>query len=100
MQEIYTAFMEYNIPELPDDINAHVSIGEESLHITPADNYTLSYICNNETRTIICDDGGPWNASGPSELRDRLVNFVDLVREYIRGTKQYQDMPPAEGGYD
>jgi hypothetical protein len=100
MQEIYTAFMEYKIPDLPDNINAHVSIEEEMLHIIPANNYAFSYTCNNETRTIICDDGGPWNTSGPSELRDRLVDFVDFVREYIHGTEEYQNMSPSEGGYD
>jgi len=102
MQEIYEAFAEYQIPGLPADINAFAlsSMGDRTTCRTPASTYTLTYTCNGATRTIVCDDGGPWDAdAGPPDARDRLVALVESVAEYIYGTEEYQKMPPAEGGY-
>jgi hypothetical protein len=53
-----------------------------------------------ETRTIVCDDGGPWDADlGPPDSRNRLVVFVEFISRYIYGTEKYQNMSPADGAY-
>ena len=103
MQEIYAAFKEHNIFELPNDINAEVEYDSEKTYTmhTPSNRYAVTYTCNNETRTIVCEDGGPWYADeGPPDSRNSLVALVDLIAEYIYSTEEYQKMPPAEGGYD
>jgi hypothetical protein len=99
MREMYEAFIELEIYKLPDDINADTPIGDTALHITPDAQYSLTYTLNSETKTVSCDDGGPWNADGLPETRDRLVEFIDFVSEYIYGTEEYKNMKPAEGGY-
>ena len=103
MKEIYEAFIEYRIFELPDDINATVDKidGASYKMQTPSEKYSILYTCNNEVRTVVCEDGGPWLAeTGPPESRNRLVAFVGFVTEYIYNTTDYQNMPPIEGGYD
>jgi hypothetical protein len=61
MQEIYEKFKEYHIYDLPDDINAEVEviIGETYAGgYCPGSKYSITYTYNNETRTILLDDGG------------------------------------------
>jgi len=86
MQEIYNAFMKFHVSELPDDINEYAmeSIGENWDGFIPASNYTLTYTKNQETRTIVCYDGGPWDVhKGPPDAYKQLRQFVDFVCEYI-----------------
>ena len=102
MREIYEVFEEYKISGLPDDINAEVKhdTGQNYTAWTPSARYSLTYTCDGKTRTIVCEDGGPWYAdSGPPDSRNRLVAFVSFVSEYIYSTKDYQKMSPGEGGY-
>ena len=102
MREIFEAFIEHRIYELPNDINAEVElvIGERYTSWEPSERYSLTYTFNNETRTIVCEDGGPWYAdSGPPDSRDRLVAFVAFISEYILNTNEYRRMPHAVGGY-
>jgi hypothetical protein len=71
------------------------------MHRHPADKYTLTDTCNGETRTIACDDEGPWDGNdGPPAARDRLVTFVAIITDYIYSTADYKEMSPAVGGYD
>ena len=102
MREIYAAFIENKVPELPDDINFEVKFGsgDISMTSTPSSKYSVTYTCENETRTIVCDDGGPWNVKiGPPDTRNRLVVFVTLITDYIFSTDEYKNMSPAEGAY-
>ena len=102
MLEIYEAFLEYEISDLPEDINADAesSFGDTVVQTTPYNAYSLTYTCNEETRTIVCNDGGPWDAElGAPDSRNRLVAFVAFVVEWIYSTNDYKEMPPAEGGY-
>ena len=102
IQEIYNMFEKCKISKLPDDINAHAmeSIGENARSHTPADYYTLTYTKNHKTRTITCNDGGPWDArKGPPDAHKQLVQFINYVCEYIFSTNEYQQMSPAIGAY-
>jgi|GEM_PF-1263002 len=102
MQKIYKIFVDNDITELPDDINADVEVTDDKAFDswTPANSYSLTYTCNNETRTIVCEDGGPWHSdTGPPACRNNLVLFVSWVNAYICSTKEYQRMPNADGGY-
>ena len=103
MQEIYEAFVEYNIFGLPADINAAANISDPELAMawTPCSEYSLTYTFNGEKRTVVCNDGGPWDAeNGPSAERNRLVDFVRFIVEYIYSSNEYQNMPPTKGGYE
>jgi len=103
MQEFREAFVKYKIDKLPGDINAEIEIieGETYMETTPASSYTLTYTYNNETRTIVCHEGGPWLAdSAPPDTCIRLVAFVDTISAYIFSTDAYKQMSPSEGGYD
>jgi len=103
MNEIYEAFVELKIFDLPDDINAQaqLTMGESITEWEPHNNYILKYTFNGETRTIICNDGGPWCAdSGPPDTRERLVQFVKIISDYIYSTEEYNKMSPFEGGYE
>jgi len=103
MQEIYAEFVKYDISGLPNNINAEVKKyieGEIYMEWTPSSRYSLTYTCNDEARTIVCEDGGPWYESGPPDSRNRLVAFVDFISQYICSTEEYQNMPPIEGGYE
>jgi len=101
MEKIYTAFKEYRISELPEDINSNVIIGSLSVIREPEYRYSLTYTCNNETKSVVCNDGGPWDAyKGAPDTRNRLVNFVNTVCDYIYNTDIYKNMPSANGGYD
>jgi hypothetical protein len=103
MREIYHAFAEYEVSGLPDDINSEIDLNIAGRSYTthePYAVYALTYTCNEETRTIVCNDGGPWYAdSGPPDTRGRLVAFVTYITEYIYSTEDYKNMSPAEGGY-
>jgi len=105
MREVYDAFREYQISDLPANINAEAqSLFRENATVTiqePANRCSITYTCNKQTRTIVCDDGGPWDAlSGPPNSRNSLVAFVSLITDYIYSTEAYQKMPPAVGGYE
>ena len=103
MQFLYEMFIALNIPGCPDDINAFAmsSMGDTRMHRHPADNYALTYTCSGETRTITCNDEGPWDGdAGPPASRDRLAAFVKMVADYIYSTDEYKAIPSAEGGYD
>jgi len=102
IREIYEAFLESKIYELPDDINAEVENieGKEYTSWEPFDSYTLTYTYDNVTRTIVCEDGGPWYAdSGPTDSRNRLVKFVGIITDYIYSTEVFQNMSSSVGGY-
>ncbi|MDR1184778.1 MAG: hypothetical protein LBK67_08280 [Coriobacteriales bacterium] len=102
MQELYAAFREYEISELPDDLNAYAAlfIEEESMStVLPASQFVLTYTCDNEIRTITYDAGTRWTTEDPLDPWTRLFGFVEVVCEYIYGTEEYQNMSPAEGGY-
>jgi len=102
MQFMYEMFVTLNIPGCPDDINAFAlsSMGDSRMQKHPADKYTLTYTCNGETRTIICNDEGPWDSSkGPPAFRDNLANFVKHISEYIYRSEEYQNMSPSVGAY-
>lgn len=103
MQEFYMAFEEYKISELPDDINiaAKSSMGKSQTMIASFNrNYSITYTYKEKTRTIRCNDSGPWDAeNGPPDTRNRLVDFVSLIEEYIYSTEEYQNMSPSVGGY-
>ena len=90
MREIYEAFLEYNIAELPDDVSRN------DTYISPKYTYIFTYTWGNETRTIMCDAVYTYKAP---DAHIRFVNFADMIREYICGTEEYKNMPPAEGGY-
>jgi len=103
MKEIYASFVANSIIDLPGDINTAAEIPIEAITVwtTPADSYSLIYTCKGVTQTILCEDGGPWDAdTGPPEVYHRLKGFISFVREYIYSTEDYQNMSPAEGGYD
>ena len=102
MKEIYQVFLKNKIAELPDDINAYAleTIGDTASSHTPADYYSLTFTLNGITKTIVCNDGGPWDAKkGPPNERKQLVQFVEFIREYIFSTEEYQNMSPSVGGY-
>jgi len=104
MQEIYNMFVAYGISELPDDINAYAAEsfkdGSPLSLVTPAVAYELTYTLNQETRTIVCNDEGPWDGhTGPPDAQRQLVKFVKFVSEYIYSTSEYRQMTPASGGY-
>ncbi|MCL2807899.1 MAG: hypothetical protein FWD27_07095 [Coriobacteriia bacterium] len=111
MQDILDMFVVCKITELPDDINAYAMEslqndkgepldGSPLMTSTPADSYTLTYTLSEETRTIVSHDGGPWDGiAGPPDAHQRLVQFVDFVREYIYSTEEYKQMSPASGLY-
>jgi len=102
MQDIYNLFVKNKISRLPADINAFAleKMGDTASSSSPADKYTLTYTCNGETRTIICNAGGPWDArKGPPDEYKRLVEFIDYIREYIYSTQEYTNMSPAVGAY-
>ena len=103
MRDIFEAFKEHRIYELPDDINAYAlsSMGDSRMHRHPNPKYSLTYTFRDETRTIVCDDEGPWDTyAGPPSARDRLVAFVAFIAEYIYSTEDFKTMSPPEGGYD
>ena len=101
MREIYRAFVEYQIAGLPYNMNIKPVIGGLYSSYEPAPTYAITCTCDQVTKTVICDDGGPWDAvSGPPDTRDRLVSFIKIVEDYIYSTPDYQNMPPSEGGYD
>ena len=112
MQKIYQAFQKYRVSELPNVIDAKAVSGTDTVYAyadgdplcsysTPAYLYFVTYTCNDETRTIICNDGGPWDAlKGPPDTRNRLVNFVNTICDYIYNTDEYKNMSPINGGYD
>lgn len=60
MEIIYAAFKKYKISELPNDINAGAADGAQTIVVarTPEYRYSLTYTCNNETKTVVCNDGG------------------------------------------
>jgi hypothetical protein len=102
MREIYDAFIEYKIYELPEDINAKVPrafIGDIRMHVHPADAYAVTYTCNGITGTVRSDGGGPWEAEGPPDTHKRLADFIKIISDYIYSTEEYENMPPAGGGY-
>ena len=102
MKKIFESFVSNNIAGLPDDINveAQASMGDTASSQTPAEFFTLTYTCNQETRTIVCNDGGPWDGrKGPTDSRNRLVTFVDYVREYVFSSDEYKEMSPQVGAY-
>ncbi len=100
MKELYAEFLLYEVYTLPDDINAATPLGNSQGFTTPASKYTLTYTCDGETRTIVSDDGGPWDSyNGPPETHERLVAFINSVENYLYSTAEYQAMPEEEGGY-
>jgi hypothetical protein len=104
IQELYAAFREYEISELPDDLNAYaMSIGEKPSAVVGggglASEFILTYTCNHETRTIIYNGGEKWDTAGPPETHERFLGFFEVVSEYVHGTEEYQNMSPANGGY-
>ncbi len=100
MREIYAEFLIYEIYALPDNINDATPIYGSYGTLTPAAVYTLRYTCDGETRTIVSDDGGPWDSDdGYPITHERLVTFVTFVKDYIYSTEEYQSMPEEEGGY-
>ena len=101
MDEIYKLFEELEIYDLPNDINAHA---EETMKgflrtRTSSEKYILRYTLNGETKTIVCDDGGPWTVGRLPDTRNRLVKFATFIFEYIYDTDVYKNMQPAEDGY-
>jgi hypothetical protein len=103
MRSIFVEFVEQNIFEMPDDINVHAlaTMSDLRSHTHPANLYILTYTYNGETRTVICDDEGPWDANeGPPAYRYRLSTFIGFITEYVHGTNEYKDMLPVVGGYE
>jgi hypothetical protein len=103
MRLIFDIFVAQNISEMPDDINAQAlaTMGDLRCHTHPADLYILTYTYNGDTRTVVCDDEGPWDANeGPPASRDRLAAFIGFITEYVRGSDEYKGMSPVVGGYD
>jgi len=103
MRSIFDMFVAQSISEIPDDINAQAlaTMGDLRSHTHPADLYTLTYTYNGETRTVVCDDEGPWDANeGPPASRDRLAAFIGFVTEYVYGTDEYKNMSPVAGAYE
>ena len=67
----------------------------------PATEYKLTYTCNGITRTIVCNDGGPWDADTlEPDARNKLASFAEHIAKYIYNTEEYNGMSPAVGGYD
>lgn len=89
MREIYEAFLEYNISELPDDVSRESTM-------SPEFTYIFSYTWGKEMRTIICNAVYFYKAP---DMHKRLVQFADMITEYIYSTEEYLNMSPAEGFY-
>jgi hypothetical protein len=102
IRNIYEAFLEYRISELPDDINAEIEIieGKTYSNVEPYREYVLNYICDGKTRTIVYNEGESWPVEDAPDTRDRLMGFVEYISNYIYSTEEYGKMSPAEGGYD
>ena len=96
MQEIYKAFLEYNIFALPNDVSGKPIMRPEYTFI-------FSYTWGDETRTIVCDEADLnviWAEDNRiPDTHKRMVKFAYIIVEYIYGTEEYQKMPLSEGGY-
>ncbi|MCL2678473.1 MAG: hypothetical protein FWE85_05415 [Clostridiales bacterium] len=98
MLEIYDAFLEFEIHQLPEDINAAAELGDTIETFIHKNDYSLTYTLKGKTRTVVCNDEGPWDhKKGPPASYKNLVDFIEFITEYIYSTDDYQNMPPAEG---
>jgi hypothetical protein len=92
MKEIYDAFLEYNISDLPDDVS-----GESMTR--PAYTFIFTYTWGSEKRTIVCNEADFHTRGKNPDTHKRLVKFADMIVEYIYSTEEYKNMSPATGGY-
>ncbi|MCL2159776.1 MAG: hypothetical protein FWH48_10245 [Oscillospiraceae bacterium] len=92
MREIYELFLDYKIYDLPQNIR-----GEN--RVMPDFTYIFTYTYKKSTKTIVCENVDSIRYFGEKGEQKNFISFADMIRDYVFNTEEYENMPPANGGY-
>lgn len=88
MQEIYEAFVLYDIQQLPEEIDPD----KEYMTIPPTF-YQLSYKVSGTSQTVACATGAGPDQAGISKENNRFVKFMRVVSSHIYSSEAYRSLP-------
>lgn len=91
LEAIYARMMELSIVELSGNMIS------DSVQVTPNEFFTIRYRINGKDFLLSGD-----STTGMSDQNgaENLLTFMEYLRDFMKGTPEYETMPDTEGGYD
>lgn len=91
LQEIYEAFIKYDIQNLPEEIDP-----DKGYMAIPPSHYELLYTTDGETKNISCGTGAYIDQKGISKNNNKFLKFMEVVWNCVDET-DYEPLPAGPG---
>ena len=93
--DIYRLMKEFDIMSFPDTLE------NEGLYVTPSSDYKLIVTMEGKTKAIIWKEGlYPGMTNKLPQYNADFLKIVKYIQDYIYSSKEYKNMPEANGCYD